>query len=185
MRRFVADGNGWGALQSNGETSFLNLLANGEFEWTDDEDEARYSAISHYPNTEGVQFHDGKLYFMAKEVHKLIILDLDNMTYETEGTGKKFYGEGTFSDQPDQNLVGPTHKLMYFTEDGGPSPGVYTRAGADRTYFTIFEAVRNGIHSGDETIGIALSPDHKRFYAGIQDNGYIFELTREDGQPFE
>lgn len=185
MRRFVADGSGWDALHSNGDTTFLNILGDGEFEWTDDEDDGRDSASEYFPNTEGVQFHDGKLYFMAKKIQRLIILDLDNMTYETEGTGKKFYGEGSFGDQPDQNFFGPTQKLMYFTEDGGDSPGVYARSGSDGTYFTMFQAIKGGMHSDDETIGIALSPDHKRFYAGIQDNGYIFEFTREDGQTFE
>merc|ERR1719444_529513 len=65
---------------------------------------------------------------MSKEDQSLIVLDLETMTYETEATGKKMYGEGDFGDQPDQNYFGPTRKFMYFTEDGGGDPGVHARA---------------------------------------------------------
>jgi len=184
MRRFVARGNGWGALQSDGDTSFLNILDGCNFEWTDDEDEARESAAEYYRNSEGIQYHEGKLYFMAKKDYKLIILDLDEMTYKVEITGRKFYGEGSFGNQPDQNLFGPSRKYIYFTEDGGDSPGVYARYGEDGTFFTLFQAIIGGVYDGDETVGIALSPDNKKFYAGIQE-GIIFEFSREDGLPFE
>mmetsp|Transcript_32205 Transcript_32205/g.67725 ORF Transcript_32205/g.67725 Transcript_32205/m.67725 type:complete len:654 (+) Transcript_32205:76-2037(+) len=185
LRRFVANGNDWDALHSDGETTFLNILDDNTYEWTTDEGDGKQSAADYFPNTEGVQVHEGKVYFMSKVTKTLIVLDLENMTYESETTGKKFYGEGSFGDQPDQNLFGPTRKYMYFTEDGGSSPGVYARYGSDGTYFTMFQAIKGGIHDGDETIGIALSLDHKRFYAGIQDNGYIMEFTRDDGMPFE
>lgn len=184
MRRFVANGNGWDALHSDGDESFLNILDRSNFEWTTDEDAARESAARFYRNSEGVQYHEGKLYFMAKKDYKMIVLDLDDMTYETETTGKKFYGEGSFGAQPDQNLFGPTRKYIYFTEDGGSSPGVYARFGNDGTFFTLFQAITGGVYDGDETVGIALSPDNKRFYAGIQ-MGIIFEFTRDDGLPFE
>ena len=121
---------------------------------------------------------------MSKEFQRMFILDLENFTYTAESTGKKFYGEGSFGGQPDQNMFGPTRKYLYFTEDGSTDPGIYARYN-DGTYFTMFQAIRGGIHTDDETIGIALSPDHKRFYAGFQDNGYIFEFTREDGLRFE
>ena len=61
---------------------------------------------------------------------------------------------------------------------------MYARYGKDGTYFTMFQAISGGIHTDDETIGIALSPDNKRFYAGFQD-GYIFEFMRKDGLAFE
>ena len=182
MRRFQAQGSGWDALHSNGKTTFLNILSDNTFEWTDDEDTGRSSASKHFPNTEGIQVHDGKVYFMAKELKRMLILDLETNTYTTEQTGKKFYGEGDFGEQPDQNLFGATRKYLYFTEDGGKRPGVYARFGSDGTYFTMFEA---DLPEEDETIGIALSPDHKKFYAGIQDLGYIYEFTRDDGLPFE
>jgi len=185
MRRFVANGNGWDALHSDGDESFLRIIDDNKYEWTTDEDAARESAAQYYRNSEGVQHHEGKLYFMAKKDLKLIILDLENMSYEMETTGKKFYGEGSFGNQPDQNMFGPTRKYIYFTEDGGNSPGVYARYSKDGTYFTLFQAISGGIYDGDETVGIALSPDNRRFYAGIQDYGVIFEFTRDDGLPFE
>ncbi len=67
---------------------------------------------------------------------------------------------------------------------GGNSLGVYAQYGDEKTYFTLFQGI-NGVYSDDETVGIAISPDHKRFYAGIQDAGYIFEFSREDGLAFE
>jgi len=182
LRRFVAQGSGWDALHSGGEHSFLNIRSDNTFEWTDDLDVGRKSASKYFPNTEGIQVHEGKVYFMAKKIHRLLILDLETNTYETERTGKKFYGEGSFGDQPDQNMFGPTRKYIYFTEDGGKNPGVYARYGTDETYFTMFQG---NLDEEDETTGIALSPDNTRFYAAIQGIGYVYEFKREDGLPFE
>jgi len=182
FRRFVASGSGWDALHSEGEHSFLNILSGNTFEWTEDLDVGRASASKFFPNTEGVQVHEGKVYFMAKKLQRLLILDLESNTYVTEDTGKKFYGEGDFGDQPDQNLFGPTRKYMYFTEDGGTNPGVYARYGTSETYFTMFQG---NLSEEDETVGIALSPDHLKFYAALQGHGMVFELTRDDGLPFE
>jgi len=159
MRRCVANGNGWNALHSDGDERFLLILDNNSFEWTTDEDAARESAARY--------------------------LDLENMTYETETTGMKFYGEGSFGNQPDQNMFGPTRKYIYFCEDGGKNPGVYARYGNDGTSFTLFQAISGDIYDDDETVGTALSTDNKRFYAGIQHYGVIFEFTRDDGLPFE
>ncbi|KAL7547523.1 hypothetical protein ACHAWF_012738 [Thalassiosira exigua] len=185
LRRYETGDYGWGALHGGGTTTFLNVLDDENYEWTTDEELARDSAEKYYPKTEGVQVHEGKLYFMSKEDESLIVLDLEDMTYETEATGKKMYGEGDFGDQPDQNYFGPTRKYMYFTEDGGENPGVHARYGDDGTYFTLFQGVEGGRYDGDETVGIALSPDHKKFYAGFQDYGIIFEVTRNDGRAFE
>ncbi|KAL7525950.1 hypothetical protein ACHAXR_001234, partial [Thalassiosira sp. AJA248-18] len=75
--------------------------------------------------------------------------------------------------------------------DGGTTPGVYVRD-TNGMYHTIFEAIDGGIYSGngddespDETVGIALSPDRRKLYAGFQDAGVLMEFTREDGHPFE
>ena len=185
LRRFIASQHGWDALHTEGEHSFLNLFDDGTYEWTTDEKDARKSAKEYFPNSEGIQVHEGKVYFMSKELQHLIILDLENMTWTSEESGVKFYGEGSFGGQPDQNMFGPTRKYIYFTEDGSSDPGVYARYGDDGTYFTMFQAIEDDIHTDDETIGIALSPDGKRFYAGFQVTGYIFEFTREDGLAFE
>ena len=72
---------------------------------------------------------------------------------------------------------------MYFTEDGGSTPGVFVRDG-DGTYYTVFQAISDE-YDGDETVGIALTPDRMKLYAGIQDAGVLFEFTRDDGRPFE
>ncbi|KAL9178300.1 hypothetical protein ACHAXT_001728 [Thalassiosira profunda] len=187
LRRFVADGAGWDALHTDGaeKEMFLNIKDETTFEWTKDEKKARKSAAEFYPNTEGIQFHEGKLYMMAKKIATMFVLNLEDETYVAETTGLKFYGEGSFDNQPDQNLFGPTRKWMYFTEDGGSSPGVYARHDEHGAYFTVFQALEGGIHDGDETIGVALSPDSRTLYAGHQDLGMIYAFTRKDGFPFE
>jgi len=184
LRRFAAQGNEWEALHSEGDVTFLRMFDDGTYEWTTDEAAARVSANLHYKNAEGISYHEGKIYFMAKKEKKLIILDLANMTYETEITGRKFYGEGSFSNEPDQILIGPRRKYIYFCEDGGKNPGVYARQDNDENYYTMFEGI-DGKYDGDETVGIALSPNNKIFYAGIQDAGIILEFRRNDGLPFE
>lgn len=185
LRRFEAPhGDGWNALHEDGRTTFLVILGDGTFKWTSNQQEGRASAGRYFQNSEGIQVHERKLFFMAKVSRQLYILDLDNNTYEVETTGKKFYGEGSFGDQPDQGLIGSTHKWIYFTEDGGRNPGVYARYGSDGSYYTVFQGI-DGRYANDETVGIALSPDNKRLYAGIQTVGMVFEFTREDGMPFE
>lgn len=189
LRRFEADTNGWDSLHTGGKTTFLRIIDDINYEWTDDESWARNSASAYYRNSEGVSYHDGKLYFAAKKTHTLFILDLQKMTYEAEYTGALFTGQGSFNAQPDQLFLGNYKRWIYFTEDGGNSPGVYVRD-ADGTYSTIFEAVEGGMYGGkygesDETVGIALSPDRKKMYAGFQDGGILMEFTRDDGVPFE
>ncbi|KAL7545818.1 hypothetical protein ACHAWF_009167 [Thalassiosira exigua] len=190
LRRFETSGYGWGALHDGGVTTFLKIIDDSTYEWTTNEVSAQISATVYYPNAEGIQFHNGKLYVMSKVAKKLLVLDVENLTYEVEITGKKMYGEGDFGNEPDQNLFGPSRKYMYFTEEGGADPGVYGRFGGDGTYFdgtyfTLFQGIPSGRYSGDETVGIALSPDHTRFYAGFQDAGVMFEVTRDDGEAFE
>ena len=69
----------------------------------------------------------------------MFVLDVDNMTYSKETTGKKFYGEGgSFENEPDQTIFGPTRRYLYFTEDGG-NPGVFARYGEDGTYFSMLQ----------------------------------------------
>jgi len=118
----------------------------------------------------------------------MFILDDSNMTYKVEHIGKKFYGQGSFGvgfSQGDQvEYFGPSRKFMYFTEDGSRGDGVYARY-TDGTYMTIFRAIKGGIHKWEETVGIAMSPDNKRLYAGYQTRGHIFEFTRKDEKPFE
>jgi hypothetical protein len=44
--------------------------------------------------------------------------------------------------------------------------------------------IPGGRYSGDETVGIAFSPDRKKFYFGFQDAGVLMEVTRDDGHKF-
>ena len=165
LRKFVAKHHGWEALHQEGDESFLKMRGDGTFRWTTNESKAKESAYKHYPNCEGIQYHEDKLYVMSKRKRILITLDLTKMTYETEPVGRKFYGEGVFSGgrnagEPDHVHFGPTRRFMYFTEDFTPQPGVYGRY-VDGTYFTMFQAIDGGIHSNeDESVGIALSPDN-------------------------
>ena len=166
LRRFEADGNGWDSLHQGGRTTFLRILDSTRFEWTTNESAARSSAAQYYGNSEGIIYHDGLLYFAAKTTHKLLILDLQKMTYVTELTGSKFEGKGSFNAQPDQIILENYKRWIYFSEDGGSTPGVYVRDKAG-TYRTLFEGIAGGRYDGDETVGIALSPDRKKLYAGV------------------
>lgn len=185
LRRFVANGQGWDALHSDGDTSFLLIKDDKTFEWTTNQNDAMKSANKYYMNTEGIAFDNGFLYVMAKVEQKMLTLDLDRMTYETELSGKKFHGAGSFSNQPDQLIVGPSRNFLFYTEDGGDSPGVFVRFSGDEMYSCMFEGIPGGVYDGDETVGIALSPNKMRFYAGFQDAGVIMEFTRVDGLPFQ
>ena len=90
LRRFIASQHGWDALHMEGDHSFLNLFDDGTYEWTTDEKDARKSAKEYFPNAEGIQVHEGKVFFMSKLLHRLLILDLESMTYTAEESGFKF-----------------------------------------------------------------------------------------------
>ncbi|KAL7554789.1 hypothetical protein ACHAWF_018368 [Thalassiosira exigua] len=213
LRRFVANGRGFDALHApaNGQTTFLRILDGSNFEWTTDEDAAARSAATYYANSEGVSYHDGFLYFVAKVSRKVLILDLTTSTYKSERT--------TWNAQPDQVYLAEYKRWIYFSEDGGSRPGVHVRDKETGTYLTLFDGIG---YDGDETVGITLSPDRKRFYAGVsaspfvcagrpfaslsfdlfadvcarrtrfvafakqfQDAGVLLEFTRDDGMAFQ
>ena len=169
LRRFEADSNGWDSLHQGGKTTFLRIIDSSRYEWTTDETAARASAAQYYMNSEGIVYHEGLLYFAAKRAQKLFILDLQNMTYKSERTGLQFEGKGSFNAQPDQIVLESYKKWIYFTEDGGSTPGVYVRD-KEGTYHTIFEGINGGLYDGDETVGVALSPDRRKLYAGVSQN---------------
>ena len=104
------------------------------------------------------------------------MLNLNDMTYTSERTGSSFQGQGAFNAQPDQIIkMTDDRKFVYFTEDGGSSPGAHARD-SDGKYYTLFRAIPGGIYAGDETVGIAFSPDRKRFYCGYQEKGVLLEV---------
>ncbi|KAK1732522.1 DUF839 domain-containing protein [Skeletonema marinoi] len=187
LRRFVADGNEWDSLHEGGVTTYLEFLDGNKFQWTSSLSAGEKSASKHYPNSEGIAYHNSTLYFVSKTIKTIFMLDLTEMTYTSERTGSNFQGQGSFNAQPDQ-IIKSVHdhddrKYIYFTEEGNTAPGAHARDG-EGTYYTLFRAIPGGRFSGDETVGIAFSPDRKRFYCGYQEEGVLFEITREDGQMF-
>lgn len=85
-------------LHREGTTHYLVLIPEeGRFRWTTRRWEAEESAELYYPNLEGVDFHEGKLYVVSKIFREMFVLDVDNMTYESSSTSS-----GAFDGQPDQ-----------------------------------------------------------------------------------
>lgn len=149
----------------------------GTFEFTSDRAKAQKSAEANYPNAEGIDIAENQLYFVSKELKRLFILRLDAGTFTSETTER-----GAFDSEPDQigRIVGSDSELLFFAEDGADGPGVFARDRAGR-YFTILESRQNG----DETTGIAFSLDRKHLYFAVQHVGVIYDVTREDGLPFD
>ncbi|KAL7451013.1 hypothetical protein ACHAWC_004317 [Mediolabrus comicus] len=185
LRRFVADGNGWDALHEGGTTTYLQFLSGNRFQWTSSLSAGENSASTYYPNAEGIIYHNSTLYFVAKVTRTLFILDFNSMTYKSERTGSTWVGQGSFNAQPDQIIESDldTRKYIYFTQDGGNAPGVHVRD-REGKYYTMVRGIPGGRYSGDETVGIAFSPDRRTFYFGFQDDGSLFAVTRDDGQQF-
>jgi len=185
LRRFEADGNDWDALHVGGQTTYLQFLSGNRFQWTLNIEDGKSSAWNHYPNAEGIIYHNSTLYFVAKVTRTLFILDLNDMTYTSERTGSSWVGQGAFNSQPDQIIESDLdkRKYIYFTEDGGNAPGVHVRD-REGNYYTMVRGVPGGRYSGDETVGIAFSPDRRKFYFGFQDAGVLMEVTRNDGHAF-
>lgn len=190
LRRFRPSRNarfGWDMLHSSGFTlDYLVITGSNTFTWSRSLDQGRSSAHDWFPYSEGVQHVDGKLYLVSKKIKRLLILDLDRMTftYEQTNRGGLLQNGGAFYEDPDQ-VISLSGKYVYFTEDGGSTPGVYSREISSGDYYTIFEADDPNRFNGDETSGIAFSPDGKILYSCFQRAGIFFQVTRKDGQPFE
>ena len=136
----------------------------------------------------------GLLYFVSKKTYTLYTLNLTDFTYNTTSTRENLFGDGSFNSQPDQIIRGKGGELVYLTEDGGRSAGVYAIDSENKRY-AIFEAYSD-LYKGDETTGLASSPDGRKMYACFQDCGCdsssdvdftcgcLLEFSREDGKPF-
>jgi sugar lactone lactonase YvrE len=165
---------------------YLKILPNNRFIWTTSLPDGRASAKAYFPNSEGIDHRDGMLYFVSKKTNLLITLNLDTLTYVKESTAGGLFGNGSFKNQPD-GVISVSDRYLYFTEDGGGTPGVYFRDMSNGKYYTVFQAIDNyqgDKYDGDETTGLAFSPDMKIMYACMQEIGYLFEIQRNDGQPF-
>lgn len=184
---------GWEALhEEGGNTQYLVFLDGNTFIWSCDERLARLSQSAHFPNVEGISFHGGLLYFVSKRTFKLYVLDVDKGTYQTSSTSDYSLYSGEFKHSPDQ-LVRNDGRFLYFTEDGGRTPGVYAIDAAGDAY-SIFEAY-DPKYFNDETTGLAFSPDGTRMYVCFQDCGCevsgdvdcgcLLAFWRDDGRSFD
>lgn len=166
---------------NHGDIDYLVLSGPGDtgtFEWTTNETAARNNAKTYYPNAEGIDAADGKVFFVSKEFKRLVILDLARQTYTYSSTAS-----GAFENQPDQvgRLVNDDESILYFAEDGGASSGVFGR-NMHGKYYTILEGRTDD--EGDETTGLAWSPDGMRMYITYQQGGFVYSCTRDDNMPF-
>ena len=170
----------WSLLHGAGTLDYLEFLPGRRFRWTKSLSDGRTSAFRNYQFVEGISYSDDILSFVAKKTKKLFRLDLAKMTYSIENTSRGNLNGGAFVDGPDQ--IVQLNDMMYFTEDGGRTPGVYMTNGS--RYYSILEASAR-IYRGDETTGLAFSPDGRRMYVCMQEIGYLFQIERVDGEPFQ
>ena len=131
-RRFTPNITHWGVdewkmLQEEGVVDYLFVNPNiertgGTFEWTDDLNAAKNNARTFYPQSEGIDIQDGKMYIVSKKIQQLFVFDLDQMTFNNMSTVS-----GLFDGSPDQmqRILGNKGGLLYFTEEGGVDAGVH------------------------------------------------------------
>ena len=78
--------------------------------------------------------------------------------------------------------------FIFHTEDGGGTPGVYFKDLRSGQYLTIFQdevELNDAGKYGEETTGLAVSPNGKCLLSCLQDRGECFVFEREDGGNFE
>lgn len=147
----------------------------GTYRWTSDRNEAEGSASVTYPQTEGIDFFNGELFFVSKSHRRLYELDLSGNAWNSTSTLS-----GAFNLQPDQLArVISDREVLYFCEDGGGASDIH---GRDLTgqFYTIV----NGTGWSTETTGLAFSPDYMFMYVAFQGPSVIYEIKRDDGLPF-
>jgi hypothetical protein len=177
----------WEELHGEGKTTYLRLApdsdSEGTYEWTHDKSISQINANVFYPNAEGIDVYENQLFFVSKLLKTLFVLNLDDRTYTSHTTR-----QGLFDGQPDQlqRIIGAGNggeDLLYFTEDGGKFAGVHARD-RDGLFYTILESPQYGNYA-EETTGLAFSPSGIHMYIAYQRIGLLFEITREDGLPFQ
>jgi hypothetical protein len=167
----------WNILTGSGSLEYLILHTSGKYEWTTDHNKGKDSARSHFAWVEGIERKGNELYFIAKKMRMLFILNLDNFTWKKFSTQSGLFNDG--SDQM-QIMANSNAEFMYFTEDGEKKCGVHGRNKAGK-FFTILEATS----ITKETTGLSFSPDKKHMYVAFQNDGILFDITRTDGQTFD
>jgi len=185
-RRFTPNvthwgGDEWKMLHEEGVVDYLYVYPNdertgGTFEWIKNVKVAKQNAKRYYPQSEGIDIQDGIMYIVCKKIQQLFVFDLDAKTFHNVSTVS-----GLFDGDPDQmqRIIGKGSGLLYFTEEGGKDAGIHARDQLGR-FYTILESPKYK----DETTGLSFSPDGRRLYVAYQENGLLFEVTREDGYPF-
>jgi hypothetical protein len=143
----------WTMLHGDGTMHYLMLQPDpttnsggGTFKWTTDLQAAKNNARSYYPQTEGIDVYENEMFFVAKNLRQLFVLDMDGGTYYNDTTVN-----GLFDGKPDQleRILGDTMDILYFTEEGGDHAGVHARDSSGR-HFSILE----GIAYSGETSGL-------------------------------
>lgn len=184
LRRFIPCDDmppSWNMLHHEGIIEYLEFLPGNRFHWTTSLSKGRESAYMYFQNVEGISHDDGILSFVSKKQKEIFYLDLDAGTYTKSTTVHKgLPGGGDFGAGPDQLLL--FADVLYFTEDGGKSPGIYAHDGS--RFYTLVEGFSEEFFT-DETTGFAFSPDGTKLYFCIQEIGYLFQLERKDGLPFD
>ena len=184
LRRFRPHSDqeiGWDMLHGAGFLDYLEYLPDNRFRWNTSLADGRRSALEYYPNCEGIIHHDGHLMFVAKKRKELHILNLETGRYKIESTRTgELEGGGSFGAGPDQ-LLRASDGQLYFSEDGGSTPGIYVYDGSK--YVALLEAFTTR-YMGDETTGLAFSPDGRYFYFCMQEIGFLFQVERKDLRPF-
>jgi uncharacterized protein len=185
VRRFIPvarhRSSPWEELFGAGNETYLRLIpasdSNGTYAWVKDKDVAKLSANAFYPNAEGIEVDGNLLYFVSKRLKTMFILNLDDRTYTSSSTRS-----GIFNEQPDQlqQILGTNDEMLYFTEDGGDNAGIHGR-NKDGRFFTILETPAHC----NETTGLAFSPNGMHLYMADQDAGIVYDVTRDDGLPFQ
>ncbi|CAB9504928.1 osmC-like protein [Seminavis robusta] len=172
----------WKMLHGDGLVEYLLLEPNsgqtsGTFSWGSNRAAARNNAFNYYPQSEGIDVHEGRLFFVCKKVKHLFELDLDAGTYTRQSTTTGLFDGGP--DQLHRILEDGFDDFLFFTEEGGKDAGIHGRD-ATGLFFTVLESP---IYN-DETTGLAFSPCFKHMYVAYQQNGLLFDVTRQDGLPF-
>ena len=172
----------WSILTGSGRTDYLLIdPSSGTFKWTSDIEDARQNAADNFPNTEGIECDNGVLFFVTKKLRLMYVLNLSLGVYTAQPTSTG----GDFNGEPDQiqRVYRTDGELLFFTEDGGTSPGIYARTRLGTDFVTILESSQF-INKDQDTTGLTFSPNGKHMYFAIQDAGLIYEVTRLDGLSF-
>ena len=185
----------WEMLHGSGSTKYLELKPNkdmtgGTFRWTRSRDKGRANARRYYPNTEGIDTHGSRLYFVSKVFRQLYELNLDDGTYTNSTTShglldgspdqlQRIMRRGGGQRNEQQGREEEEEEILYFTEEGGKDAGVHGK-NKNGDYFTILESP---VYH-DEVTGLAFSPDGMHMILAYQNNGLLFDVIREDQKPF-